>query len=814
MKNLFVVLFFSISVNCAYPQLVINEIMQSNIDCIMDDMNEFPDSWVELYNAGSGTVNLRDYSIGVFNDAILSWTLPSKQLEPGEHHIVYCDKVASRNHTDFRLESGKGCELYLFEHGTVIDNLPSGLKKQPAPNIAYGRKTDGSSEWGYMIEPTPGQSNCGQVVSEDKILGDPVFSMKGRVYRDFSSLTLKLSLPEGAPSGSIIRYTTNYTEPTEDSEAYTGPITITGTTIIRAKVFCPGYLSPRSVTHSYIKHSRKVTLPVVSITTPRIYFYDPSIGIYSDEYYSDGQMNYEHNWRRPANFEYFENAESNSELNQLIELRVCGGANRNKDLRSLAIYANKRFGEKKLDYEFFPDERPRITDYKSIMMRNSGNDFRNLYMRDAIVQRSVSKYLDVDHQAWSPAILYIDGQYKGILNIRERSNEDNIYSNYEKLEDVDVIEYYTENKIRSVYEVKQGSMDNWNTFKTFFSSQTAHSWADYEKYLDIKEYLYVMIANIYFCNHDFLGNNVIWWRPTAKDGKWRMIMKDIDYSLGLYNVKYNYNYFRWLHDPDYDPDMAWGNIPEATLLFRQLELDSTFKREFIDRFALFMGDFLNYERIWETWEPMYDLISYEYKYHRNMYDTGWWTPYSTEMHNAKVWLQKRTNAVYDQLKSYYGLGYAVPFYINRSLTDSELSNISVSVNGIRLSHKTFSGKFFAGRNVSLTGKNVKGWAINKITNEGYLESNIVWGDSYQFNMPDCFSLSISAVLSEDGGKSVLTNDLNNSGMEEMTGIEDVNIIGTAKVFDIYDMSGKKRDKLESGINILVFKDGTNKIIQK
>ena len=196
-----------------------------------------------------------------------------------------------------------------------------------------------------------------------------------------------------------------------------------------------------------------------------------------------------------------------------------------------------------------------------------------------------------------------------------------------------------------------------------------------------------------------------------------------------------------------------------------------------------------------------------------MYDTGWWTPYSTDLYNAKIWLQKRTNAVYDQLKSYYGLGYAVPFYINRSLTNSELSNISVSVNGIRLSHKILSGKFFAGRDVSLTGQNVKGWAINKVTNDGYLESTVVWGDSYQFKMPDCYSLSISAVLSEDEGKSVLTNDLNNSGVEEMTGIEDVNISGTAKVFDIYDMSGKKRE-LESGINILVFKDGTNKIIQK
>lgn len=34
----------------ANAQLVINELMQSNIDCLMDDLKEFPDSWVELYN--------------------------------------------------------------------------------------------------------------------------------------------------------------------------------------------------------------------------------------------------------------------------------------------------------------------------------------------------------------------------------------------------------------------------------------------------------------------------------------------------------------------------------------------------------------------------------------------------------------------------------------------------------------------------------------------------------------------------------------------------------------------------------------------
>ena len=45
----------------AHAQLVINELMQSNIDCVMDDLNEFPDSWVELYNSGTTPVNLRDY---------------------------------------------------------------------------------------------------------------------------------------------------------------------------------------------------------------------------------------------------------------------------------------------------------------------------------------------------------------------------------------------------------------------------------------------------------------------------------------------------------------------------------------------------------------------------------------------------------------------------------------------------------------------------------------------------------------------------------------------------------------------------------
>ena len=108
--------------------------MQSNIDCVMDDLNEFPDSWVELYNSGSTAVNLNQYSLGDSNNAGQAWPLDNFTLSPQQYTLVYCDKVGKGMHTDYRLESGKGCAVYLFKDGAVVDKI-SDFKKQPAPNV-------------------------------------------------------------------------------------------------------------------------------------------------------------------------------------------------------------------------------------------------------------------------------------------------------------------------------------------------------------------------------------------------------------------------------------------------------------------------------------------------------------------------------------------------------------------------------------------------------------------------------------------------------------------------------------------------------
>ena len=733
----------------ADAQLIINELMQSNIDCVMDDLNEFPDSWVEIYNPGDDAVNLQGWKLGESDNPDMAWSLPAMQVGPRQLMLIYCDKEANGRHTDFRLESGKGCEVYLFNGRQVADQV-KGLKKQPAPNISYGRKSEGSNEWGYQYIPTPAQKNCGTLA--ENILGAVEFSQKGRVMTTSQMLKVELKLPAGAPAESEIRYTRDGSEPTQGSLLYNGtPISVTANTIIRAKAFCNGWLSPRSTVHSYIyfPNNRKLTLPVVSIVTDKRYFYDPKIGIYyknNNKNADDRSQNYFNDWRRPVNFEYFEGDDTESLLNQLCETRIQGGATRTNMRKSLAMYANKRFGEKRLEYEFFPDQRPGITDFKSIVLRNSGNDFDYLYLRDAIIQRNMALHTDLDWQAWRPVIVYINGEYTGILNIRERANEDNIYTNYNKLEDIDLIENW--------WDLKEGDWDNYNRFREFYNEH-GHTMAEYEKWMDCQEFINLMVMNLYYCNLDFPGNNIVMWRPRTDEGRWRWIAKDTDFGLGLYNRDVNYNTVQWINNHDHDPANNWANDWEHTRLFRRLMEDTDFKREFLDRAAIYMGDFMNYRGTHEVWDPMYEQIRIEYPYHRELINR-WWPNYSDEVNMINNWLSKRTDIFYRQLADFYQQKQPVVLTINKGMSPDEQAAIGLEFNDVKLSSGLFDGKFYPDHTIRLKGtapegKVISGWTINQVNGSNGLQSSTVEGATLSMTMPSCTSLSIKAMLADATG---------------------------------------------------------------
>jgi len=725
-------------------QLIINELMQSNVDCVMDDLNEFPDSWVELYNPTSQGINLQDYRLGISDQASEAWALPNLVIVGGQYALICCDKEAKDLHTNFRLDSGKGAAVYLFKGSEIVDKVTD-LKKQPSPNIAYGRKTDGAEEWGYQLTPTPKAANAGGICGYDHILGEPLFSEQGKVMTGSESLSLTLNVPEGSPEGTEIRFTTDGSEPTAESTKYTEPISLSTTRTIRARLFCNGWLSPYSVTQSYIFFPRRLTLPVVSIVTDQKYLTSSSIGIYADvKYYKDGKKNYEHNWRRPMNIEYFESENQSSAINQLCEARVAGGATRGAALKTLALYANKRFGKKHLEYEFFPDQKPGLTEFKSIMLRNSGNDFDYLYMRDPIVQRTMASHRDLDWQAWKPVVVYMNGQYKGILNIRERSNENNIWSNYNKLEDIDMVENWK--------ELKAGDWDSYNQLMAF-SQEQGHTMAEYDKLIDCSEFADLMLMNLYFNNLDTPGNNWMMWRPRTEGGRWRFVAKDCDYTMGLYGDAVSYKILNWLYNESYDSGHKWGaNSYESTRLFRRLMDDKDFSKMFIDRACIYMGDFLNNEGIREVWDPMYRLISTEFDYHRKLYmQNQWWPrPYSEELRDARNWVTQRTNIFYKQLGDYYKLGTAVRMTVNTKLSNAD--ELTTTFNDIQLSRGVFDGQFFVDREVTLEatapeGKVITGWNVSKISSAG-VENYQVEGARYAFLMPQCSSISFEVILGE------------------------------------------------------------------
>lgn len=807
MKRLFTAaMLLVITTISANAQLVINELMQSNVECIMDDIHEFPDSWVELYNSGSTAVNLKDYKIGTKDKANKAWQLPNKTVPAGGYVIIYCDKEEKGLHTSFRLESDKVGNLYLFQGSNIVNSV-TGIPIMPAPDVAYGRKTtDDGDIWGYELTPTPGAANSGGLVAADHILGAPEFGRKGFVSNSAFEFDLTLSLPDKAPEGAVIRYTMDGSEPTTSSTQYTAPIRIKTTNtnnnrakVIRAKVFCNGWLSPMSTAQSYIFHPRTMTVPIFSVQTNDLYLNGAdSLGLF--KYNTKKEDKKTCDWRRPINIEMFTKEGEGSKIifNQLGETRIQGGQSRANDLKSMVFYANKRFGpnNKRFDYEFFPDQKPGVTEFKSFSLRDGGNDFSDLYFRDLIIQRTMGENTDIDWQAGHTAVLYINGEYMGMLNIRERSNEDNIESNY-GIEDMDMVEISHEkvNNVDQFIEEYKGSEDStfYKAFKDFYSEMkeneeeyVIHTLEEYEQWLDVSEYLNVVIMNLFYGNIDWPGNNTVFWRPNDDDEdsglpkRFRVIVKDTDFGLGLYGRKPDYNTIKMLYDQSYDSGNAWAFTEPATRLIQNMLKDPGILNLFIDKSCVFMGDFMNATGTGEIIdlikdEAMEEFVAHRVKYNKNNHNENYnRTDITNKFNDAKKWLtgyteqgwgysttyKPRTDYFLDfikeQFKQHLNGGnnnvniIPIPVTINKEVTAENMPD-EVYVNGIKLTKSVFDGKLFLNRNITLEGKNniendlsVTGWEF-KTTNNGVTETETFDGATYSFTVPSCTKLQINAV---------------------------------------------------------------------
>ena len=376
-------------------------------------------------------------------------------------------------------------------------------------------------------------------------------------------------------------------------ESKDGNFAISTTTNYTFRLFQDGMLPSVPVTRSYIKTSNKYTLPVISIVGDKKFFTDPKIGLDCDGDGTNGKTgngqdqprNYNQPWNRPVNFSYM-SPEGEMLYNQDVNIKVSGGWTRSQRFRSFKLKAGKVFdGQNRFDFPFFP-QKP-YTRNKTLLLRNGGNDVwvHNARFMDpaleTIIQRSG---IDLDVQSYQPVIEYVNGELRGVLNLREPNNDDFAYANWgyddEELDAFEnlVMKNGTDSVINRIFELAYNATDN-------------AAYEELKTMLDIDEFTNYMAVTMFLDNDDWPNNNMKAYR-SQKDGRYRFVSFDLDYAFALRNFNKDgddpFKYF--LRFKDAETVYNEGNLnKEIVNLFLNLMGHDTFRRRFIDTFCLVAG---------------------------------------------------------------------------------------------------------------------------------------------------------------------------------------------------------------------------------
>ena len=748
-------------------ELYINEIMQSTFGGTLDRLKEYPDGWVEIYNPGPNDISLQDYRIGKKNKFSKAYSLPNYIIPAGGYHVILCDKedlvsystvypdFVREIHTDFRISTDEDGGLYLFNpSGELVDSVH--IPKMIAMNIGYGRLTDGADSIGYELQVTRGSANGG---GHGKILPDPSLSLDSWASEKGEALSVRAlrirAMPDGSPvpDNLVVRITTNGTEPCDTSyilDKY--GMLITRNMVFKAAVFCEGYITPPAVTRTFILHNRDISLPIVSLVMDEDDLYSQDYGIITNNNTNSSR----NNWRRPAVFDYFGRGGMATLLHQPSEVRISGAYSREAALKSMIIYADKRFGtEDFFKRSFWGVTRPDSRRAKSISIRNSGNDFGNSMFRDAVAQQVMGMNTDLDWMAAQPIIFYLNGEYKGIMNLRERGNEDNVWTHYDGLEDLTLIENF---------QLKEGDYQEYLDFVDFYS-QPGHTLEEFNEVMDVVEYTNMMITNIYQSNTDFPGNNNVMWKPMVEGGRWRFIIKDVDRAFGIWGNSSSQQYLNWVtRKPSDIGSNESANSEEATQLFRSLMEIPEYRDLFVDRFSVYMGDFLNasYINSWIDW--YHEQMEPEWDYFHTLYSINNKGGWENEINNMKRWTGERTDNMYKQLRDYFSLGSLVSAKVNESVSSASYYNITI--NGVPLTKGVFDGKLFAGREYLFDGDyndtkyDVIGWEVTTQSASGTWNTQQYFEEQLTYIIPEgTKSFSINSILGTNGIEENVVEDV-------------------------------------------------------
>jgi hypothetical protein len=538
-------------------------------------------------------------------------------------------------HTSFNLSTG-GEVLYLSDPGgMLLDSVRFG----PIPgDISYGRKNGDPNTWLFFEEPTPGAPN-GSSGFENVAEGELLFQPELKFFNGVISVSLS-----GNPLESVIRYTTDGSEPGSNSPEYEGVMEISASTIFRARIFQEGYLPGRIYSYNYIDMDDidADNIPVIAISTDPYNLYNNSDGLF------DNAQNRE--LEKPAHVEF---VEPDGSIGFSIDagLKIFGNEpTPGNHQHKLSIFARSKYGYGSINYHLFPDKP--IKKFESIILRNEISEIWDVMASRLIDDKVVAR------QSYRPAIVFLNGEYWGTKFIREKINEHFVASNFGADPDsVDVImgiespvELYNED-----WPIA-GDLEDYKKLVHYLLDHDLTDPLEYEyisKWIDINNFITYQASEIYFGNIDWPGNNMKWWRERKENGIWRWILFDVDAGMGAWEG-YQYNSMEHATKPDHDDQ--WPNPPWSTLILRTLLENPVFREQFIIRsFDLLNTDFKG-ERVSRELDILVEQTEGEIRNHMRRWDHGSYSGWEEHVESLRYWSRYRAERVKIHIRDFFDLG--------------------------------------------------------------------------------------------------------------------------------------------------------------
>ena len=499
--------------------IVINEVMASNG---MFENEESYD-WVEIHNRSKKQVDLSGWKLSDGKKNLEKFVFPKgTKIKAGGYVTVFCtgeDDIVPGKQTPFYATfslKAEGETLYLTDaagnrvqtleypqqYGNVSWGLPAGFVGNPT-----------EADYGYLVNATRAKKN--DAVVYPGRTEAPAIATAGGFYAE------GITVQAEAPDGAILHYTVDGETPDEKSPVFPAEgLSISKTTALRVRAFREGEVPSVTVSATYIVESEQLT-PIVCLTTDDQYLFNKKTGALVRG--SGDTPNYEKEWEYPVNIEYY-NAQGVCEINQMGTFTASGHSARQNAQKSIALYARKAYGEETFKFNPFPTRDYEA--YNSLLLRGANSDFSATRLRD-IVATSLAEGQGLLYQDHVVIQVYINGQYWGHYNLREKINKHFIaaYEGVTDEADIDNIDILA--RTGTDRFTQNGDNEDWLELADFCKKNDLNkpeNLAFVEERLDIDSMFTHAAYQIILGNVDF--TNVRVYRVPG--GKWRYLLFDVE----------------------------------------------------------------------------------------------------------------------------------------------------------------------------------------------------------------------------------------------------------------------------------------------